>query len=170
MRVRGPPQVIPENMFGVLNEIVQLQTHELAELPVKVPRAELRNWAQLEPRHKLARATHRVSVLTEGVLNMQKTLLGVVQVDPKELLQDGIKRELVRQLSLVLQGGLVLKAGGRAGELEGLLLPLANRLEVRARALSRAGPARPLATRPAPTRARDARRASSARSSTSRTT
>jgi hypothetical protein len=27
--------VIPENMFSILNEIVQLQTHELVELPAQ---------------------------------------------------------------------------------------------------------------------------------------
>ena len=105
--VRRVLQVIPENMFSILNEIVELQTHELVELPGKVARAELREWGQLEPRHQLARATHRVSVLTEGVLKMQTTLLGVIKVDPKELLHDGIRRELVRQLSLALDAGLV---------------------------------------------------------------
>lgn len=43
-------------------------------------RSELKEWAQLDTRHKLARATHRIAVLTEGVLTMQTTLLGVVQV------------------------------------------------------------------------------------------
>ena len=38
-------------------------------------------------------------MLTEGVLKMQTTLLGVIKVDPKELLHDGIRRELVRQVS-----------------------------------------------------------------------
>ena len=51
--VRRVLQVIPENMFSILNEIVQLQTHELVELPGKVARAELREWGQLEPRHQL---------------------------------------------------------------------------------------------------------------------
>ena len=69
-------------MFAILSEVVSLQASELAELPVKVVRTELREWSQLEPRHRLARATHRVSVLTEGVLGMQTTLIGVVQVTP----------------------------------------------------------------------------------------
>ena len=30
---------------------------------------------------------------------MQTTLLGVIKVDPKELLHDGIRRELVRQVA-----------------------------------------------------------------------
>ena len=105
-------------MFSILNEIVQLQTHELVELPGKVARAELREWGQLEPRHQLARATHRVSVLTEGVLKMQTTLLGVIKVDPKELLHDGIRRELVRQVSIALDAGLVFGAGKAGAEAE----------------------------------------------------
>ena len=79
-------QVIPENMFAILSEVVRINASELQQLPVKVVRSELREWSQLDPRHRLARATHRVSVLTEGVLNMQSTVLGTVQVDPKELL------------------------------------------------------------------------------------
>ena len=60
-------------MFAILSEVVAIQANELKELPVKVAREELRDWAQLEPRHRLARATHRIAVLTEGVLAMQTT-------------------------------------------------------------------------------------------------
>ena len=52
--------------------------------------------------------------LTEGVLTMQTTLLGVVQVDPRELLEEGIRTELVRQLTHALQSGLAFKAGKAA--------------------------------------------------------
>uniref|UniRef100_A0A7S0JBK7 Uncharacterized protein n=1 Tax=Calcidiscus leptoporus TaxID=127549 RepID=A0A7S0JBK7_9EUKA len=123
-------QVIPQDIFAALRDVVRIQTLELKELPVKVVRAELRVWAQLEPRHRLAAATHRVSVLTEGVLNMQTTLLGVIKVDPKELLHNGIRRELVRQLTLALQMGLSFRgSSGKAGELDGALVALAQQLE-----------------------------------------
>ena len=39
--VRRVLQVIPERMFAILFEVVQLQAHELAQLPVKVVRTEL---------------------------------------------------------------------------------------------------------------------------------
>ena len=78
--MRSVLHVIPENMFAILSEVVAINANELRELPVKVVRADLREWSQLGPRHRLARATHRVSVLTEGVLAMQTTLLGVVKV------------------------------------------------------------------------------------------
>ena len=125
--MRSVLQVIPENMFAVLSEVVAIQAAELRELPVKVVRTELREWSQLEPRHRLARATHRVSVLTEGVLTMQTTLLGVVKVDPKELLEEGIRSELVRQLSYALQSGLAFKPG-KPAELEAALTRLSTHL------------------------------------------
>ncbi len=43
-------------------------------------------------------ASLQVSVFTEGVLAMEKTLMGIIEVDPKKLLQDGIRKELVRQV------------------------------------------------------------------------
>jgi WASH complex subunit strumpellin len=121
-------QVIPENMFAILSEVVAINASELRELPVKVVRTELREWSQLAPRHRLARATHRVSVLTEGVLTMQTTLLGVVKVDPKELLEDGIRSELVKQLSHALQSGLTFKQG-KTTELEAALMRLHYQLQ-----------------------------------------
>ena len=121
-------QVIPENMFAILSEVVRINASELQQLPVKVVRSELREWSQLDPRHRLARATHRVSVLTEGVLNMQSTVLGTVQVDPKELLEEGIRAELVRQLSHALQHGLVFKQG-KPQELEASLKRLSSQLQ-----------------------------------------
>ena len=35
------------------------------------------------------------SVFTEGILLMKTTLVGVIKVDPKQLLEDGIRKELV---------------------------------------------------------------------------
>ena len=126
--MRSVLQVIPENMFAILSEVVAIQANELTELPVKVVRTELREWSQLDPRHRLARATHRVSVLTEGVLAMQTTLLGVVKVDPKELLEEGIRTELVKQLSHALQSGLAFKPG-KPQELEAALEKLSQQLQ-----------------------------------------
>jgi len=125
--MRSVLQVIPENMFAILSEVVVINANELAELPVKVVRTELREWSQLDPRHRLARATHRISVLTEGVLAMQETHLGVVKVDPKELLDQGIRTELVKQLVHALQSGLPFKPG-KPQELEAALARLATQL------------------------------------------
>lgn len=54
----------------------------------------------------MAKLTHRVSVFTEGVLRMNSTLVGIVRIDPKQLLEDGIRKELVHHIALALHTGL----------------------------------------------------------------
>lgn len=42
---------------------------------------------------------------------METTLVGVVKVDPKQLLEDGIRKELVRQIASALDRMLQFKGG-----------------------------------------------------------
>ena len=42
--------------------------------------------------------THRISVFTEGILAMETTLLGVIEVNPRQILNDGVRKHLVRQV------------------------------------------------------------------------
>ncbi|EGB10206.1 hypothetical protein AURANDRAFT_23554 [Aureococcus anophagefferens] len=100
--VRRVLDVIPVSVFGLLDDIVDIQTRTLAPLPVKLETAYLKDYAQLNERYQLARLTHQVSVFTEGVLAMERTLLGVVRVEPRRVLHDGLRKELVRQLSRTL--------------------------------------------------------------------
>jgi len=51
-----------------------------------------------------------VSVLTEGVLCMKSTLVGVVEIDPKQLLEDGIRKELVQHIAVALHNGLIFNS------------------------------------------------------------
>ena len=57
-------------------------------------------------RYEVAKLTHSISVFTEGILAMKSTLYGVIKVDPKQLLEDGIRKELVRLLTMTLHTGL----------------------------------------------------------------
>lgn len=93
------------------------------------PRIECMSAPQMEERYLLARATQQVSVLTEGILAMEATLLGIVEADPKKLLQDGIRKELVKQISMALHNTLVFPQQGKPGELEGRLDALQKHLE-----------------------------------------
>ena len=38
---------------------------------------------------------------------MKTTLMGIIKVDPKQLLEDGIRKELVKQVAFALSKGLV---------------------------------------------------------------
>ncbi|EKX49139.1 hypothetical protein GUITHDRAFT_85883 [Guillardia theta CCMP2712] len=109
--VRRVLEVIPVNVFLILNEIISVQTSSMKQIPSRLERAQLKEYAQMEERYKLARSTHQVSVFTEGILAMEKTLMGIVEVDPKQLLQEGIRKELVRQISMALHGILIFSSG-----------------------------------------------------------
>eukprot|EP00753_Platysulcus_tardus_P012790 PLAT3544.1.p2 GENE.PLAT3544.1~~PLAT3544.1.p2 ORF type:complete len:1162 (+),score=712.35 PLAT3544.1:31-3486(+) len=101
--VREVMKVVPESMFTKLTRIIALQSGAggaaLKPLPVRLEQVRLKEFAQLQLRYDLARATHEISVFTEGILAMEKTLLGLEQVDPRAILEDGIRTELVRRIS-----------------------------------------------------------------------
>jgi len=65
----------------------QVHTGSLKELPPRFEKQFLKDFAQMDERYLLARATQQVSILTEGILAMEATLLGIVEADPKKLLQ-----------------------------------------------------------------------------------
>lgn len=50
------------------------------------------SYAQLDHRNRLARMTYDISLFTEGILAMETTLVGIEHVDPKQLLEDGIRK------------------------------------------------------------------------------
>ncbi|KAK2181203.1 hypothetical protein NP493_407g06015 [Ridgeia piscesae] len=105
--VRKVLQIIPETMFSLLAKIIQLQTTQIKEVPTRLEKDKMREYAQLEERYQVARLTHAISVFTEGILMMKTTLVGIVKVDPKQLLEDGIRKELVRQVATALHVGLI---------------------------------------------------------------
>jgi WASH complex subunit strumpellin len=113
--VRDVLQVVPVSMFQILDRVIDVQINSLRELPTRLPRLEMREWAQLEERHVLAAATHRIAKFTEGILAMDTTFVGIIKVDPKQLLEDGIRRELVRQISSAMD--IVLQFGKDAAPL-----------------------------------------------------
>ncbi|EFC38863.1 predicted protein [Naegleria gruberi] len=108
--VRFTLEIIPMSMFSILNKIIEVQTNRLEELPTKLPRNELKRFSQLDERYDLSRSTYEVSKYTEGILAMERTLMGIVEIDPKQLLEDGIRKELVRQIAMALHSNLIFNS------------------------------------------------------------
>lgn len=52
--VRKVLHIIPETMFGLLARIVSLQTSVIKELPTRLDKDRLREFAQLEDRHEVS--------------------------------------------------------------------------------------------------------------------
>ena len=85
-------EVIPKSVFSILSQLIQLQTEKMQQLPVELELEKVPQFAQLQHRYVLAKSTHRISVFTEGVLAMEQTLLGVIEVDPRKVLSNGIRK------------------------------------------------------------------------------
>ncbi|KAL8181733.1 UNVERIFIED_CONTAM: WASH complex subunit 5 [Gekko kuhli] len=115
--VRKVLQIIPESMFTSLLKIIKLQTHDIIEVPTRLDKDKLRDYAQLGPRYEVAKLTHAISIFTEGILMMKTTLVGIIKVDPKQLLEDGIRKELVKRVALALHRGLIFNPKAKPSEL-----------------------------------------------------
>lgn len=104
--VRRVVDIIPKNIFRLITENIYEQTQAMKEMPPRVEKAALRDFAQLNERKCISSVAENVTALTEGILQMRKTLVGVVEVDPKELLEEGIRQELRTYLHNVMRRDL----------------------------------------------------------------
>jgi WASH complex subunit strumpellin len=113
--VRLVLEVIPVSVFKILSQIEHIQTYQMVHIPMKVEAKDLKNYSQLDLRFELSKLTHQVSIFTEGILVMEKTLLGVIQVDPRQILHQGLKRELVRQIATAMHDNIMGTGSGVSG-------------------------------------------------------
>jgi len=78
----------------------------------------LRDYTNYEHWFELAKLTHKISVYTDGILTLDKTLMGLIELDPKEILVDGIWDELVKTISTILHETFIFKTPGSKEELQ----------------------------------------------------
>lgn len=126
--VRRVLEIIPVSIFQLLTGIVDIQIHRMTPIPIRPEAKDLKDYAQLDLRFELARLTHQVSIFTEGILVMEKTLLGIIQVDPRQILEEGLRRELVRQITHALHSNLLFKELSRQ-EINKSLATIASTLD-----------------------------------------
>lgn len=124
--VRKVVQIIPKTMFDILSKIIKKQTEEIKELPTRLEKDKLKEYAQLDERLLISSWTYSISVFTEGILMMKTTLVGIIELDPKQLLEDGIRKELVKKLSESLHSGISFNPKAKQPELESKLAALAK--------------------------------------------
>jgi len=125
-------QIIPESVFSILHQIIYLQTNSIKELPTRLEKEKIKEYAQLEERLQVARLTHHMSVLAQGILMMQTTLVGIIRLDPKKLLENGIRKELVGEILKTLESNLNFGKGNSTKDgsfLKSKLQVMAQRLE-----------------------------------------
>lgn len=83
--VREVLDIIPRSVYRILAQIVDIEQHQLDFPPPRFEAKHLKAYAQLNERYELSKLTHRVSIFTEGVLAMERTLLGVIEVHFRSL-------------------------------------------------------------------------------------
>lgn len=105
--VKRTLSIIPTNIFEKLEEISLILTRNVKEMETKMLKERLREFACFDERYILAKRTHEISMLTEGMLVLDKTLMGIIEIDPKEILVDGIRKELGRTLAKLLHEGFI---------------------------------------------------------------
>lgn len=127
--VRKVIQIIPKTIFEILARIIEIQTDVLREVPTRLDKSKIRDYAQLDERYTIAKNTYYISVFTEGILMMKKTLVGVVELDPKQLLEDGIRKELVKHLSEALHNSLTFNPKSKTMELVDRLCKLTRTID-----------------------------------------
>lgn len=59
-------QIIPEMVFSIVEKIIDLQTWTIKEVPTRLEKEKLRDFAQLEHRMEVAKLTHSASTFTTG--------------------------------------------------------------------------------------------------------
>nr|XP_023013029.1 WASH complex subunit 5 [Leptinotarsa decemlineata] len=116
--VRKVLHIIPSMMFEKLARIIEMQTTVLKELPTRVDKDKIKDYTQLDERFEFAELTHSISVFSQGMRMMKSTLVGVVRLDPKKLLEDGIRKELVQHISAALHSELIFSQKPKQDELD----------------------------------------------------
>ncbi len=112
-RVRTTLQIVPECMFKLLGQVMDLLTHKIPDLPTRLEKDKLKDYARPEERFRVAQLTNSISVFAQGILLMKTTLVGIIELDPKRLLEDGIRKELVKQLATALHVGVNFNAASK---------------------------------------------------------
>lgn len=59
-------QIIPEMVFNIVEKIIELQTWTIKEVPTRIEKEKLRDYAQLDHRMEVAKLTHSASTFTTG--------------------------------------------------------------------------------------------------------
>ena len=106
-------QVIPHRVFELMNKIYVIFCSQFKDMPNKILKKDLKEYSQIEQRYELAKAVHGISMITKGILMMEKTLMGVIEIDPKVLLEEGIRTELLKVLALAFQKHIDFAAGDK---------------------------------------------------------
>ncbi len=109
--VKNILQIIPRRVFQLMKNIIDIFDNNFMETPLQIKKVDIKLYAQSQARFELARNVHGISMITKGILMMEKTLLGIIEVDPKEILEEGIRKELLNLLAQTFNNNIDFSPG-----------------------------------------------------------
>jgi WASH complex subunit strumpellin len=127
--VRNVLQIVPTSVFSLHESINRIFAKGFTDVPIKLAKAELKDYALFDERYALAKSTHQISLFTKGILMMEKTLMGVIEVDPKNILEDGIRKELLNLLAETFHKSLEFSSCYSSQDLQKKLDDLSKRIQ-----------------------------------------
>jgi len=121
--------VIPTSIYKLLEEMTSFMTVGLKAQEAKITKEDLLSYAQFNERFQLAERAHKISLFVEGMLKMNKCIMGIIEVDPKELLINGIKNEMMLIVTKTLNNSLIFKKELTTEAFEATIKQTAARLD-----------------------------------------
>jgi WASH complex subunit strumpellin len=136
--IRQVLQIIPATILQLISCIIEIQTSQLrrnqhqqrslssfastgstAAMPSKIALDNLRDYAQPEERARMLQLTCKISHYARGMIAMPSTAIGLVRINAKRMLEDGLRRELNEKMRRVVEETLHFDGetgGPRAGK------------------------------------------------------
>lgn len=102
--MRDVLHIIPASILELVSSIISIQTkYFMYDMPAKISLDNLKDYSLPEQRFQMLELTHKISHYAESMLMMQNTTIGSIKINSKQLLEDGIRRELVKRMSDSIQ-------------------------------------------------------------------
>ena len=102
--IRDVLHIIPATILELMSLIVSIQTEDaISNMPSKIQLDNLKDFALPDKRFKMLELTYKVSHYAESLLTMEDTTIGLIQINSRQLLEDGLRRELVLRMSDSIQ-------------------------------------------------------------------
>lgn len=75
----------------------------IKDMPAVIDQKDVSQYALFEKRAIIAQCASEIATHTNGVLSMEKYLIGIIEVVPFDILSEGIRKELVDMVSKKLE-------------------------------------------------------------------
>lgn len=108
--VKSVLYIVPVNIFKQLDGISNILSTHIQEFETRISKDLLSSQALPEMRFELAERTHKITMFTEGMLVLDKVLMGVTEIEPKEILIDGLRKELCKKMAQMLHKEFIFQS------------------------------------------------------------